>query len=106
MATHKNDTSLVGVAETLADNVTFGQVSVGTSAVQLLAANAGRRAALITNTSSTATLYVGSTSGVTTATGHPIPPLQSFKIGFTGTIYGIASAGTIAAGASDLYDFN
>ena len=74
-----------------------------TSAVQLLAANTARWSALISNTSASATLYVGATSGVTTATGHPIAAGTSMTIGYNGTVYGIASSGTITVGASEIY---
>lgn len=54
-------------------NKTFGQVSVGTSAVQLLAANAARIHATIRNNGSSV-VYLGKDNTVTTANGLPLNP--------------------------------
>jgi hypothetical protein len=53
-----------------------------------------RRAIALFNTDTTATLYIGFDSGVTTATGWPVPPSTSLPIDLNPEveIYGIASS--------------
>src|SRR5579871_1166787 len=51
-----------------------GQVSIGTSATLIIAANT-RQAVLVTNPSSTVTVYIGG-SGVTTGNGQELLPSQ------------------------------
>ena len=68
--------------------------SIGTAAAQLASSPlANRRSILITNNSSTATLYVGD-AAVTTASGTPVGPQQSLMLdaGPTVALYAIASA--------------
>jgi hypothetical protein len=104
MARYANSTHIQDTAEYPADQLNAGQVSVAASATQLLAANSGRRVALITNTHATATLYIGTTSGVTTSTGHPLPAGTSMSISYSGALYGITASATITTGASEIYD--
>ena len=77
-----------------------GQVAVTASIGTLLAANTtqGRIALTITNTSTVASpvsLYVGP-SGITTTTGHLIPPATSWTTTFRGTLYAIGSGAVTA----------
>ncbi len=79
-----------------------GQVSVTSSATQIIASystgTAGAQVA-ISNLSDTETVYLGSSSGVTTGTGFPLRPnetlVQDFDtIGGTANLYGITGSGT------------
>lgn len=70
-----------------------GQVSVGSSATLIIAANT-RQGVLITNPSTTVTLYVGG-SGVTTGNGQIIPPSQSITLPVVSAIYGVVATGTL-----------
>lgn len=78
------------------DAFTEQAVSVGTSAVELLAANTNRTSAVIRAGSSDLTL--GPTSGVTALTPATIPAGASMTIAHTGAVYGIRAAGTANAG--------
>lgn len=69
-----------------------GQVSIGSSATLIIAANT-RQGVLITNPSSTVTVYVGG-SGVTTGNGQIIPPLQSITVPVVSALYGIVATST------------
>lgn len=70
-----------------------GQVSVGNSATQIIAANTSRSGVVITNPSASTTIYVG-TSGVTTSTGAILPPGSSLTLPVTSAVYGIVATGT------------
>ncbi len=105
MASRRNRTHLVDTAEQCADLLTVSQVSVGTgSGVQLLASNLGRRAALITNQDSTNPVYIGTTTAVTSATGHKLAAGLSMSITYNGVICAIATGGTVTVSASEIYD--
>jgi hypothetical protein len=54
------------------DTRAHGNDTVGTSAVELMAANSARRSWFVYNNGSVP-IYVGSSSGVTTANGTPVP---------------------------------
>lgn len=69
-----------------------GQVSVGSSATQIIAANT-RQAVLITNPSSTVTVYIGG-SGVTTSNGQELLPEQSITLPVVSAVYGIVATGS------------
>jgi hypothetical protein len=70
-----------------------GQVSVGTGSTQIIAANTSRSGVLITNPSSTVTVYIGN-SGLTTSTGAILPPSSSLTLPVTSAIYGIVASST------------
>lgn len=69
-----------------------GQVSIGSSATLIIAANT-RQGVLITNPSSTVTVYIGG-SGVTTGNGQILTPGSSITIPVVSALYGIVATGT------------
>lgn len=71
-----------------------GQVSVANTATQIVAANASRAGVVITNTSSTATVYLGKDNTVTTTTGQALLPGNSITLPVVGTVYGIVASST------------
>jgi hypothetical protein len=79
------------VSTASASGLADGPVTVGTTAVELAAANATRTGALIQNNASNSnSVWVGG-SGVTTSDGVEITPGQSIVIdGTTAAIYGIS----------------
>ena len=94
----------VNPAEAGAANLTTSQVALNSStATQLLAANATRRAALVTNNDSAINIFVGKAT-VTTATGHKLAPGANVSIPYVGAIYAIAASATPTASASEVYD--
>lgn len=80
--------------------MSYGTISVGTSATEITAGNTKRRSLLICNTESAKTVYVGPDTSVTTANGFPLYPNQSTSITkfiaehYHGPVYGIVAAGT------------
>ena len=72
-----------------------GQVSVGVSATQIIAANAARKGVLIFNAGSV-TVYIGA-AGVTTATGHILPAGASLSLPTVSAIYGISTTSQIVS---------
>jgi len=92
--TLETDTEAI-LARLQGDTGAHATVSVGTSATSILAANASRKEWLIYNNGA-AILYLGSSSGVTTANGIPIVPQRaaSGRI-YKGAFWGIVSAGSI-----------
>lgn len=94
----------VNPAESGAANLATNQITVSSSvATLLLAANATRRAVLVTNNDSTINLFVGQ-AGVTTSTGHKLAPGATISIPYVGATYGIAASGSPTASASEVYD--
>lgn len=79
-----------------------GQANVSTS-VLLIAARATRRGAIVTNTDSTTSIYVGP-SGVSTSNGEVIKAGNSLSIETTAAIYCVAGSGTVAVTFGELYD--
>jgi hypothetical protein len=77
------------------------QASIGGPAALLIPARSTRRVAIVRNGHATNLLYIGATSGVTTAKGYLIPPGQAVELpGHEGDVYAIASAaGTTVAWA-------
>lgn len=69
-----------------------GQVSVGTSATQIIAAGT-RQGVLITNPSSSVTVFIGG-SGVTIANGQELLPGQSLTLPVVSAVYGVVAAST------------
>lgn len=104
MASNRNQSTITDTAEQGSSLLTTSQVSVGASATPLLAANLGARARVLTNTHASATVFIGATSGVTTANGHPLAAGASMSITYTGTLYGITASATVTVGASEIYD--
>lgn len=93
----------VNPAESGSANFNTGQVSIiNASATLIAAANATRRAILITNTHASLLLYVGS-AAVATGTGQQVPPGASIVIPIVGAIYGIGS-GSLTASFIEVYD--
>ncbi len=85
----------VGVRTPGAEVGSYGQVSVTTTATQILAANGNRRSAVIQNLDATNDLFIGFDNSVTTANaGHKLIPDAAIEIYFTGTIFGIRSVGS------------
>lgn len=93
----------VNPAESGGSNMATAQTTVTTAATQIVAANTTRRAVLVTNMHTTATLYLG-TASVTTSTGQALPAGASATIPFTGAVYGIVASSTLTATSLDLYD--
>ena len=79
------------------------QVTVGTTAVLIVAARTGRATLTIENTGTTP-IYVGG-AGVTTSTGFPIPGAAgaSLTLAYTGALYGISASGTAVVGEYETY---
>jgi hypothetical protein len=69
-----------------------GQVSVGVTATLIIAANT-RQGVLITNPSTTVTVYIGG-SGVTTGNGQALTPGCSLSLPIVGAVYGIVASST------------
>ena len=91
---------------TIADapNLAVGQISVATTATQIVAARAGRRTLTIITESTTA-VRMGPV-GVTTGTGILLPGTANtgFTVnGFTGALYGITASGTEAVSFLETY---
>jgi len=70
-----------------------GQVSVTNAATLIIAANTSRQGVVITNTSTTVTVFVGA-SGVTATTGQALLPGNSLTAPATSAFYGITAAST------------
>ena len=83
---------LIGSSIGLSLNAT-GQVSVGATATQIIAANTARAGILITNPSTSVTVYVG-LSGVTAATGAILGPGTSMTLPTVSAVYGIVATST------------
>jgi hypothetical protein len=69
-----------------------GQVSIGVTATLVISANT-RQGVLITNPSSTVTVYIGG-SGVTTSNGQELLPGCSITMPVVSAIYGIVATST------------
>lgn len=69
-----------------------GQVSVGTGATLIIAAGT-RQGVLITNPSTSVTVFIGG-SGVTTGNGQELLPGNSITLPAVSAIYGIVAAST------------
>ena len=77
----------------------YNQVSVGTSATLIIAANNNRKGIVLVNYGN-AVLYIGPDDQITTANAIPLLPrafLESTGLaaGWRGSIYGLAESGTI-----------
>jgi hypothetical protein len=80
----------------LALNAT-NQISVTSSGVLIIAANAARAGVIITNPSATLTVYIG-TSGVTTGNGFPLGPGANVTLPVVSDVYGITSSTSVTVG--------
>lgn len=79
-------------------NCAIAQVSVGASAVQLLAANEDRTHARVHNPHATVSVYLGPSGGTAINTGFRLAPGQSMDFPFyAGAIWGIGDAAGPAA---------
>jgi len=88
---------LNAVGESPAMSLTAGSVTVGTTAVQLLAANDARRFCEIRNDDDTIAIYIGG-PGVTSSNGYKIAAGQAFGFDdYGGAVYAVAATGTPVA---------
>ena len=83
-----------GIYQTTSTGTT-GQVTVGTTATLVAAANSNRRALIIVNNSGNS-VYIGIDNTVTTTTGVELPTGAVLNVsrlfeGYTGAIYAIAA---------------
>lgn len=69
-----------------------GQVSISNSATQIIAAGT-RQGVLITNPSTTVTVFIGG-SGVTTGNGQELLPSCSLSLPVVSAVYGIVATGS------------
>lgn len=90
---NSNNQALISIGTTVGGllNAT-GQVSVGNTATLIIAAN-NRQGVLITNPSSTVTVYIGG-SGVTTGNGQELLPGNSITLPVVSAVYGIVATST------------
>ena len=90
----------VWVKTSIGTIATPAQINVTGSATLIVATPARFRYSLvITNPSSTVTVYIGTDATVTTTTGFPILPLQTLTIDRSyPAIYGITSGTTVRVG--------
>jgi hypothetical protein len=78
-----------------------GQVTVGTTATQIVAAKAERSSLIITATAATA-FYVGANS-VTTGTGLYVPAGGSITLDTSDAVYAVVSAATLVVSYLETY---
>jgi len=88
-------------------NMATGQVTVGTSAIIIVAARTGvagngRISATVVNMGS-ATIYIGNTSGVTVANGLPLPAQAAISLNTMSVIYGISGTASQTVGYVETY---
>lgn len=79
-------------------NTTTGNVSVTTSATQILPASPNRKAGIIQNISAS-NVYIGPTNAITTSNTIHLGPGEKFAVGdfherWNSTIFGIVASGT------------
>lgn len=73
----------------------YGQVSITNAATLIKAVNSNRRSILVQNLDGTNDLFIAYDASITTANaGQNLKPFAAVELYFTGTIYGIRSAGT------------
>lgn len=84
-------------------NLATSQVSVGTTATQVVASRAGRSIVTVVNTTTT-DIYLGA-AGVTTSTGILLPGTKgaSVTLQYTGALYGIVASGTATVTEAETY---
>ncbi len=81
-----------------ADTLDYGQVSVGTTATQILGKEPERIEVLVSNQSGTS-VFLGDDASVTTSNGLELPSGQILRLEFyTGPLYGIVATGTATVG--------
>lgn len=83
-------------------NLAITQVSVSTSAVQIVATR-NTRSELHLHNVGTDTIYIGKTSGVTTSNGFPLAGGREVTIRTTNILYGITASGTSVVGTIEVY---
>lgn len=85
-----------------ADTLDYAQVSVGTTATLILAAESERIEAWISNQGG-ASVFLGDDTSVTTSNGFELPTGEILRLEFyTGAIYGIVAAGTNTVGTLEV----
>ena len=98
---------LATITPTISTTFTATQVTVPATAngILILAANANRKGATISNPSAVTVYIQQGSTGVTTTNGFGIPPGSSYNIDeplYTGAIYGIIATGTQVVTVSEL----
>lgn len=78
------------------------QVAVAATATQIVGARTTRSGVLIINPSAVI-VYVGNTSGVTTANGAPIGPGNWITLPTTSAVFGISATGTNTVAFVEVY---
>lgn len=74
--------------------MTYGNISIGTSATSIVSSNTDR-ATIRLNNNDTVTIYLGGDASVTTSNGYPVEPGATYiENNYTGAIYGIVTSGT------------
>jgi len=88
-----------------AGNWDTGQVTVSSTATQIVPARTTRRSVVIEQLGST-DVYLGPTSAVTTSDGFLLVGTKGgqFTVPWTGSVYGIVAAGTQAVAYSEVWD--
>jgi hypothetical protein len=85
--------ALASTLDDLTSTGAYAAVSIGTSAGVIKAARASRRSIVVQNAHAANVLTVGMDSSVTTSNGIRLGPGDSLTLeGYTGAVYGIASA--------------
>ncbi|MEW8131482.1 MAG: hypothetical protein AB2758_20710 [Candidatus Thiodiazotropha endolucinida] len=82
-----------GIKSAANPTVSYGAVSVGSTATLIQAANANRSSCLVQNLGA-APIYIGSDSSVTVSNGIEIPVGGSMEVKHIRTVYGICASGT------------
>jgi hypothetical protein len=87
-----------------ATNFTPAQVSVGTTATQIVASRSGRQLVTVVQ-SGTTDVYLGSANTVTTSNGLLLPGTKgaSVTLPYAGAVYGIVASGTQTVTAAETY---
>lgn len=80
-------------------SASFNAVTVASTPTNILTSSPGRRGFLIKNNGG-AIVYLGFDAGVTTLTGLPLVPQDSFTLTgehntFKGSVWGVTSSGTV-----------
>lgn len=84
-------------------SATVTVVSIATSATSIVAANAARKALIIQNADATNPMFIGTTSGVTTANGYKVAAGASVTLSpSNNTWFGIVAATPVSANAIEV----
>lgn len=84
-------------------SATVTVVSIATTATLIVAANTARKALIIQNADAAAAMFIGTSSGVTTANGYKVAAGASVTLSpSNNTWYGIVASGTVSANAIEV----